>query len=251
MIARTNAVIPCTPAADYTGLEGYFVKATGSGDTVTLCTGVTDSPIGVISEGGPTTSKVSVALMGGGLAGTVKVKVTATSPGTIVFGSPLELAAEDGTVKLGTGGASTVVATALESGAAGELIEAILHTVAGTLTIDKTFLTTCASTASGAVMTTTGQVTDASGNALSGYFMVGFYYSEAANTGIPYDFGDIAAGSGTVIVKEHTTDAFGVLMTKSDGSWSIANTFSADDTGHIAAFVSGKCAASTVAVDVP
>jgi hypothetical protein len=251
MIARTNAVIPCTPAADYTGLEGYFVKATGSGDTVTLCTGVTDSPLGVITEAPTDTGKLSVAILGGGLAGTVKVKVTATSPGTIVFGSPLELAAEDGTVKLGTGGASTVVAKALEAGAAGELIEAILLTTAGTLTIDKTYNTTCVSTAAGAVMSTTGQVQDSAGTALSGYFMVGLLYSEAANTGIPYDFGNPAAQAGSVIVKEHTADALIVVLTKSDGSWGVDNTFTSDDTGFVAAWVEGKTSASTVAVDVP
>lgn len=249
MLARTNAIFPVTPAADYTGYEGYFVKA--AGNTVTLCTGTTDSPIGVITEGSETTGKCAVAMIGAGLAGTVKVKITASSPGTIVFGSPLELAAEDGTVKLGTGGGATVVAIAMESGAAGELIEAVLATTAGTLTLDKTYNTTCVSTGLAAAMTTTGQVQDSAGNALSGYFMIGFIYSEAASTGIPYDFGDIAAGAGSVIVKEHTTDAFGVLLTKSDGSWSIVNTFSADDTGFVSAFVMGKCAASTVAIDVP
>lgn len=250
MLARANAIIPFTPAADYTGCEGYFVKASGS--TVTLCTATTDAPLGVITAEAATTGKVSVAVIGAGLAGTVKVKITATSPGTIVLGSGLELAAEDGTVKLATGGGATVVATALESGSAGELIEAVLcATPSGTLTLDKTFLTTCVSTGLAAVMTTTGQVTDGSGNALSGYFMVGFIYSEAASTGIPYDFGEIAATSGTVIVKEHTTDAFGILLTKSDGTWGLANTFSADDTGFISAFVMGKCAASTVAIDVP
>ena len=101
------------------------------------------------------------------------------------------------------------------------------------------------------MLTTTGQVQDSAGTALSGYFMIGFLYSEAASTGIPYDFGDIAAGSGSVIVKEHTTDAYGVLLSKSDGSWSIANTFGSDDTGHVAAWVMGKCASSFAAVDVP
>jgi hypothetical protein len=250
MIARENAIIARTPAADYTGKEGYFVKVSGS--TVTLCTGTTDAPLGVITEGSDTSNKCSVALHGGGLAGTVKVKVTGTTPGTIVFGSPLELAAEDGTVKLGTGGGATVVGTALESGAANELIEAILTPApGGTLTLDKTFLTTCVSTADGAVMTTTGQVTDGSGNALAGYFVVGVCYSEAANTGIPYDFGNPAATSGTVIIKEHTADALLEVLTKSDGTWGLENTFTADDTGHVAAWVIGKTAASTVAVDVP
>jgi hypothetical protein len=209
-------------------------------------------PIGVITEGSATTGTCSVAMLGAGLAGTVKLKVTASSPGTIVFGSPLELAAEDGTVKLGTGGGATVVATAMESGAAGELIEAVLcATPSGTLTLDKTYNTTCVSTGVGAVMTTTGQVVDGSGNALAGLFIVGVVYSEAANTAIPFDFGNPAATSGTVILKEHTADAFLEILTKSDGTWGLENTFTADDTGHVAAWVIGKTAASSVAIDVP
>lgn len=250
MIARNNAILPFTPAADYTGKEGYFVKVAGA--TATLCTGVTDAPLGVIVEGGPTTGKTSVALMSSGLAGTVKVKITGTSPGTIVLGSPLELAPEDGTVKLGTGGGSTVVAMALEAGVANELIEVALYpAIAGTLTIDKTFLTTCVSADDGAVLETTGQVTDASGNALAGLFVVGVYYSEAANSGIPFDFGNpAAAAGGTVIIKEHTTDAFLELLTKSDGTWGLDNTFTATDVGHVAAWVIGKTAASTDSVTV-
>jgi hypothetical protein len=250
MIARDNAIIACTPAADYTGMEGYFVKATGTGDTVTLCTGVTDSPLGVITEGADTTGKVSVAILGGGLAGTVKVKLSGT-PGNVVFGSLLELHTTDGTVALADGGSETVVARALEAGAANELIEAVLLSTAGTVTIDKTFLTTCVSTASGAVMTTTGQVTDASGNALSGYFIVGLCYSEAANTAIPYDFGNPAAKANSVILTEHVADAYIEVRTHSDGSWGVDNTFTADDVGHVAAWVVGKTAASTVSVDVP
>ena len=251
MIARDNAILPLTPAADYTGKEGYFVKNNGSG-LATLCTGTTDAPLGVITEGASTTGKVSVAIHGAGLAGTVKVKITSSSPGTIVLGSPLELAAEDGTVKLGTGGGATVVAIALEEGAAGELIEAALTPApSGTLTLDKTFQTTCESSASGAVMSTTGQVTDGSGNAVTGRFIIGVYYSEAANNGTPYDFGNPAAQANTVILKEHTADAFLELLTHSDGTWGLDNTFTGDDTGHVSAWVIGKVAVSSAVVDVP
>jgi hypothetical protein len=248
MIARENAIIPLTPAADYTGKEGYFV--TIAAGVCTICTGTTDSPAGVITEGSDTTGKCSVALIGAGLAGTVKAKLTASSPGTISQGVLLELAAEDGTLKLSTGGGATIVARALEAGTAGELIEAVLLTTAGTVVTDKTFLTTCATAESTGTAVSSGQVTDASGTALSGYFMIGFVLSEAANTGIPYDFGDLAAGSGSVIVKEHTTDAFGVLLTKSDGSWSLVTTPGSSDTVHCAAFVMGKCTASYAAVTV-
>lgn len=251
MIARANAIIPLTPAADYTGKEGYFVKNNGSG-LATLCTGTTDAPLGVITEGADTDGKVAVAIHGAGLAGTVKVKVTASAPGTIVLGSPLELAAEDGTVKLGTGGGATVVGTALESGAAGELIEAALVPApSGTLTLDKTFLTTCAATAAGAVATVTGQVTDGSGNALAGTFAVGIYFGEGSLDGTPADLGTLAANTGTKLLKEDTDDALAHIQTKSDGTWSVALTKSADGTLHAAAWVIGKMANASVVVDVP
>lgn len=249
MIARSNAIIPMTPAADLTGKEGYFVKVVDG--EAALCTGTTDQPIGVVVSESDLTGKVGVGILGAGLAGTVKVKVTGSSPGTIVMGSPLELAAEDGTVKLGTGGGATVVAIAMESGAANELIEAVLQTTPGTLTLDKTYQTTCVSTADGAVMSTTGQVTDSAGTAIAGRFIVGLYYSEAANTGIPFDFGNPAAAAGTVIVKEHTADALLIVLTAADGSWGVDNTFTGDDVGHVAAWVEGKTTASTVSVDVP
>lgn len=252
MIARENAIIPLTPAADYTGKEGYFVKNNGSG-LATLCTNTTDAPLGVIVGGADTTGKASVAIHGAGLAGTVKVKVTATSPGTIVLGSGLELAAEDGTVKLATGGGATVVGIALESGAAGELVEAALVPApSGTLTLDKTFLTTCTATAAGAVATVSGQVTDGSGNALSGYFAVGIYLGAGAYDGTPADLGTLAAtAGGTTLLKEVTDDAYAHVQTKSDGSWSVALTKLADGTLHAAAWVIGKMAATSVVVDVP
>lgn len=119
MIARSTAIFPLTPLADHTGLEGYFVLATGavvSSATATL-------PLGVITEGQPVTGKDSVALHN--FAGTVKVKLGAT-PGSVVAGSSLVLQA-DGSTKLdpGTGGRIRV-ARALEAGVAGELIEAVL-----------------------------------------------------------------------------------------------------------------------------
>jgi len=123
MIARAEQVIPITPDADHTGLEGYFIDIDGGESS--LSDTVTVAPFGVILEGGKTNGKDSIATPGFG--GTVKVKVTGTAPGAIVLGSGLKLAAEDGTVKLdgGTGG-GVRVAIALEAGAANELIEARL-----------------------------------------------------------------------------------------------------------------------------
>jgi hypothetical protein len=120
MIARSAAIIPLTPSADHTDKEGYFVLASGalvSSATSTL-------PLGIITEGAKTTGKDAVALPNFG--GTVKAKVTGSSPGSIVFGSSLVLTA-DGSVKLDPGTGSRIrVAIALESGAANELIEVAL-----------------------------------------------------------------------------------------------------------------------------
>lgn len=120
MIARNTAIIPLTPLADHTGLEGYFVLATGA----VVSSATSTLPLGVITEGQPTTGKDSVALHNFG--GTVKVKLGAT-PGSVVAGSSLVLQA-DGTTKLdpGTGTARIRVARALEAGVAQELIEAVL-----------------------------------------------------------------------------------------------------------------------------
>lgn len=119
MIARSTAIIPLTPTADHTGLEGSFILATGalvSSATATL-------PLGLITEGFPVTGKDSVALHNFG--GTVKVKLGAT-PGSVIAGSSLVLQA-DGTTKLDPGtGARIRVARALEAGVAQELIEAVL-----------------------------------------------------------------------------------------------------------------------------
>lgn len=124
MIARNNAVVPFTPAADHTGKEGHFVKIAAG--EVAICDDAADIPFGVILTGAPVSGEDAVAVGAGGFAGTVKVKVTDTSPGTIVAGTMLTLKS-DGTVQADSGsGARVQVAQALESGAAEELIEAVV-----------------------------------------------------------------------------------------------------------------------------
>lgn len=124
MIARGNAIIPLTPAADHTDKEGYFVELSSGNAAIVNAT--TDIPLGVILEGRPTTGKDSIAISAGGLSGTVKVKVKGSSPGTIALGTLLQLHS-DGTVLADAGtGARVLVAQALEAGAADELIEAVL-----------------------------------------------------------------------------------------------------------------------------
>lgn len=121
MIPRTNKIVPLTPTADHTGKEGYAVK--NSSGSAALVSGATDDAIGVIVEGKTTSNKDSIALRG--YQGSVLVKLDA-SPGTVNAFTKLQITAT-GTFKADTGsGARRIVAVAIESGAADELIEAVL-----------------------------------------------------------------------------------------------------------------------------
>lgn len=123
MLVNPQAVLALTPTADQSDFEGYFVEVSGA--NVAVCNNAADIPLGVILDGEPTTGKSTIALSGA-FAGICTVKVTTTSPGTIARGTYLTLKA-DGTVQADAGtGARVRVARALESGAAGELIQAIL-----------------------------------------------------------------------------------------------------------------------------
>lgn len=121
MIAREKQIISLVPTADHTGKEGFAVK--NSSGSAALGAAVTDVPIGVITEGAPTTGRSSIALPG--FAGTVKVKLGAT-PGSVVAFSKLEMGT-NGTANLASATTGRIIfAEALEAGAANELIEARL-----------------------------------------------------------------------------------------------------------------------------
>jgi len=123
MISKTNAHVAIVPTADHSDYEGYFVKILSG--LAALVTAATDVVFGVITTGEPADGQDSIACSWGGFAGTVHVKLAA-SPGSVSDGTLLELTA-NGSVKASTGTAGTIiVAQALESGAANELIEAIL-----------------------------------------------------------------------------------------------------------------------------
>jgi hypothetical protein len=123
-IARDNAIVTLTPAADLTGKEGYFVRA-DSAEKAALIDSATDLPLGVVLEGATTAGKCSVAVAAGGFRGTVRLKLDA-APGTVKTGAWLQTTAS-GTAKADAGSGSRVLAAqALESGAANELIEAAL-----------------------------------------------------------------------------------------------------------------------------
>lgn len=123
-IARENAIIALTPTADHTGKEGYLVDVDAT-EKAALIDATTDLPFGVILEGATTAGKSAIAVGVGGFKGTVRVKLGAT-PGTVKVGVLLQTN-NDGTVRADAGTGSRVLAgQALESGAAGELIEAVL-----------------------------------------------------------------------------------------------------------------------------
>lgn len=120
MEKRDKAVVVLTPLADHREKEGFFILATGA-----LPSDAAGIPLGVIVQGENTDGNDTVATPAFG--GTVTVKLSA-SPGTVAKGTYLVL---DGTtlgaVKQDPGTGSRVrVARALESGVAGELIEAYL-----------------------------------------------------------------------------------------------------------------------------
>lgn len=119
---REDGIIKMVAAESHAGKEGFFVEV-ASGEA-SLVDGATDIPIGVIVDGGASGESSAIAV-GGGINGSVLVKLDA-SPGTVNIGTLLQITAT-GTVAAdaGTGG-RTIVARALESGTANELIEAIL-----------------------------------------------------------------------------------------------------------------------------
>lgn len=118
---RDNAIIPLTPAADYTTKRGYLV--TFSGETATVSSSATTIAAGVIVEPNDTSAgyaseKVGVAILGA-FKGTVPMRLS----GTVTKGA-LVIQSTDGTVVTDAGsGQRVVVGRALESGVTGENIE--------------------------------------------------------------------------------------------------------------------------------
>ena len=121
---RSNSILPFATVGDVdlTGKEGYLVKADTASGRVALLTSASDIPIGVLMRAAPPGEKNSVAVAFGGLAGTVRVKLGAD----VAFGQLLKTRA-DATVEPFTEASGEVfVGRALESGVAGELVEAAL-----------------------------------------------------------------------------------------------------------------------------
>lgn len=117
MIAKQIALLAIIAASDQTAKAGYFTDSSG-----VIVDSASVVPFGLITEGGLSGENTTLAICAA-FSGIVHVKV-ASATGAIVKGTRLQLNA-DGTVKadVGTG---RVVAIAMESGSADELIEAVL-----------------------------------------------------------------------------------------------------------------------------
>jgi len=281
MITRSNAVSAFTAASDQRGKEGYFVDAAG-----VIVSSAAAPPYGVIVEGLDAGQVTTVADSWGGFAGNVSVKLGAT-PGTVNRGTLLVLTATGVVIANDATAGNVVVAQAKESGAADELIEAVLVRpyIIGPDTIDDGSVTegkladdavTTVKIADNAVTpakladavsdqitsTTvvvantgtpdgvahvTGQVRDSEGNALAGRFLVTVWLSETSY-GAPADLGDLAAAANSLILVEDVTDAMAQVRTHTDGTWGLDFNLTADGTVHAQAAVTGILATATVAI---
>lgn len=114
---RGAAIIALTPATDLTGKEGY--GCTIAGDTATIGASATVINTGIILEGGATTDKISV-----GIIGALGAPVRVALGGTVTKGDAL-IQKNDGTWITDPATGNRVKSfIALESGVATQLIEA-------------------------------------------------------------------------------------------------------------------------------
>lgn len=126
-LCRTNAILPLPTAADapLAGREGYAVALVDG--KVYIHGDAGDAGVfGVLLEAVPFPEKASVAVAAGGLAGTVRVKLAqaVAAPGTLL--KLVDTAAGSAFGPDTGAGARVLMAQALETGAIGELIEAVL-----------------------------------------------------------------------------------------------------------------------------
>lgn len=118
---RANAIIPQTPAADYSAKRGYLVNLAAG--TATISTSATVVAKGVIVEGNPTTAGYATEQVSVAILGAVKGTVPMRAGGTIAAGAWVQQST-DGTVVTDAGtGARVLVGVAVTGGAAGENIE--------------------------------------------------------------------------------------------------------------------------------
>lgn len=120
-LTRENAILPFTPASDLSNMEGNAVSINSAGEITLHASGDT-KPFGVIIHGTTTEEKTSVALLSGGLRGTVKLKLKAA---VNQVGQVLHVA-EDGSFSPDGSAYPIACAQALETGVEGELVEAVI-----------------------------------------------------------------------------------------------------------------------------
>jgi hypothetical protein len=124
-LTRENAILPFPPNSDLTGKEGHIVSIQTNGNVGAVALYSVSGglpPFGVVLLGSNAGEKTSVAISSGGLAGTIKVKLSAP----VKAGEELQID-ETGTVSPDSGsGNRIIVGLALEAGVADELIEAVL-----------------------------------------------------------------------------------------------------------------------------
>jgi hypothetical protein len=121
-LTRTNAIISVMADVDLTGQEGRFVRISNN-DSICLVDYALEKPLGLLLTGGKAYERVTVAIPGG-LAGTVRVKIT----GPVSFGEQLQLTATGCVEGYSNDALRMVLGVALEAGVSGELIEASLYT---------------------------------------------------------------------------------------------------------------------------
>ena len=127
-----------------------------------------------------------------------------------------------------------------------ETLEILLAALAA-----KAYSTTVVGATAVADLTVTGQVVDVEGNAVAGRFVVKVFFGESANNGIPYDFGDLVADTGSVIVRENVADAYCEVLTAADGTWGVVLTLGGADTVHTNAYLVGPVVVASTAVAGP
>jgi hypothetical protein len=120
-LARTNALLSFEANADLTGHVGRFVVLTSG--KVALVSSAAQKPFGVLLTDGKAGERVTVALGAGGLAGTIRVKLSSI---VAAPGLDLQLTADGRTQTDAGSGARVIVAQSLEPGTVDELIEAVL-----------------------------------------------------------------------------------------------------------------------------
>jgi hypothetical protein len=118
---RDNAIIPFTPAADYSAKRGYLVDL--ASDTATISTSATTVAKGVIVEPNDTTAGYATEKVGVAILGAIKGTVPMRLSGTVVKGAFVQQSTDGTVVTDAASGARVIVGVALESGVSGENIE--------------------------------------------------------------------------------------------------------------------------------